>query len=763
MPKTSQKAEVSSFVGGLITEASPLNFPSNASADEVNFDLHRDGSRTRRLGMDYEDGAVFTETGLSLEEISSVGWNSYRWLAAGGNPDVNFAVIQLANQLWLFNIDQDPITQNGAVGSVTIAQFATDTVFSITDVEGILVLASGSEQYAVVQYINGSFSVTYDRILTRDLWGVQETEIAQYEVDPTYRGGESSIHRYNLQNQSWGIPRADANGVVTDPINTYKNYMSVLPGNAEQVWAGLQYQAVSVNQTPYERIFPNLYNEILGANTLAARGYFIIDALRRGQGRIDALAQNAGKYSNTAIAPALLADYSPYGPKCVAEFAGRIFYGGFRGEVVGGDTRSPNYANYLFFSQLVKSLPDINKCYQDGDPTSRDSSDVVDTDGGFVRISGAQNIIAMRSIGINLVIIAENGVWYLTGGTQESGFSATSYKVSKISAFGGLSESSVVVEGDECYYWANDGIYKIGQNQFGDLQVTSMTLTTIQKLYQAIPNSGKLGAFGGYDQINKKIRWVYKTGELFTANSVTKELIYDSLLNAFTVNQIVTGATVTTELMSMFQSQLFVTAANPTSVFSDSDQVYADTDDVVTDEISSVASIQYLRYLAVSYIGGSYKLSIASYHQVDFLDWKSVDGVGNDAKAYCLTGSSTGGDSSIDKQTPYLTMTFNRTESGVDVDLQPLKQSSCYMRSQWNFANAVQSNKWSPLVQAYRYRKVRFSESTDDLYDTGFSVIQSKNKLRGRGKAFALYFETEAGKDCQILGWNLAINVNQIT
>jgi hypothetical protein len=190
--------------------------------------------------------------------------------------------------------------------------------------------------------------------------------------------------------------------------------------------------------------------------------------------------------------------------------------------------------------------------------------------------------------------------------------------------------------------------------------------------------------------------------------------------------------------------------------------VFSGPDDVVTEELSTISSVQYLRYLAVSYVGGSYKLSIASYHQTEFLDWKSIDGVGTDAKAYCLTGSSTGGDSSIDKQTPYLTMNFVRTENGVDSNLTPLHQSSCLMRSQWNFANAIQSNKWSPLVQAYRYRKVRFSEGLDDVYDTGFSVIQTKNKLRGRGKAFALYFETESGKDCQILGWNVSVNLNQI-
>ena len=37
-----------SFIQGLVTEASPLTFPENASIDEDNFVLNRDGSRSRR-------------------------------------------------------------------------------------------------------------------------------------------------------------------------------------------------------------------------------------------------------------------------------------------------------------------------------------------------------------------------------------------------------------------------------------------------------------------------------------------------------------------------------------------------------------------------------------------------------------------------------------------------------------------------------------------------------------------------------------------
>lgn len=54
MPKNPVKAEVNNFIGGLITEASELAFPPNASPDIENYEHNRDGSISRRLGMDFE-------------------------------------------------------------------------------------------------------------------------------------------------------------------------------------------------------------------------------------------------------------------------------------------------------------------------------------------------------------------------------------------------------------------------------------------------------------------------------------------------------------------------------------------------------------------------------------------------------------------------------------------------------------------------------------------------------------------------------------
>src|SRR3546814_9515593 len=81
----------------------------------------------------------------------------------------------------------------------------------------------------------------------------------------------------------------------------------------------------------------------------------------------------------------------------MAQYSGRIFYSGFPGTLIDGDTSSPKMSSYVLFSQLVTDATSIVACYQRNDPTSSDQSDLLDTDGGFIRIEGAFNMVGLRS------------------------------------------------------------------------------------------------------------------------------------------------------------------------------------------------------------------------------------------------------------------------------------------------------------------------------------------------------------------------------
>lgn len=188
MTKQGTRVEVNTFVRGLITEASPLNYPANASIDEVNFELNRDGTRQRRLGMDFEDGYAFhPATPLDGEGYKTRATSTYIWQGAGGVLDLTFLVLQAGNQLNIHNIvdDGSPVSNQGFKVVLTLT-FDPAKEYSFATINGKLVVASGSTHIALVGYEGGQlYSLEYLPLKVRDVWGIEGPKVM--EDDPQYR------------------------------------------------------------------------------------------------------------------------------------------------------------------------------------------------------------------------------------------------------------------------------------------------------------------------------------------------------------------------------------------------------------------------------------------------------------------------------------------------------------------------------------------------------------------------------------------------
>ena len=132
---------------------------------------------------------------------------------------------------------------------------------------------------------------------------------------------------------------------------------------------------------------------------------------------------------------------------------------------------------------------------------------------------------------------------------------------------------------------------------------------------------------------------------------------------------------------------------------------------------------------------------------------------------YLITGYELFGDMSRKKYVPYITCHFLRTETGfvenAQGGLDPNNPSGCYLQAQWEWANSAAGGRWGTAQQVYRLPRLYIPTSASDLFDDGFSVCTTKSKLRGRGQSVSLYFYSEEGKDCHILGWSMAATGQQ--
>jgi len=753
MTKKPSRGEFNSFVKGLVTEASVLNFPEQAASDINNFQLNRDGSLNRRPGFGFENEFEYITTGLTQDQLDNGFLSSYVWEDPAGQSGEKYLVIQARDVIKFYNLNSGVVSLDGFLGSVSFtAGNKKLNKSSYASVDGKLVIATGDYVVYLVEYdmVTLSFSISSFSLKTRDIWGVSDPET---DNDPLLRPLAYSInHIYNLYNQGWNVERKVTGGTFKDASDfVFTSGLSKYPSDSDTVWSGII--TIPNGSTPEEVFTLDAFRENTGTTSSTSRGSFIIDLLKRGETRQLAVEANYSKYSSMLLTTfAAPIDYTSKGSSVVSEYAGRICYAGF-GPTSQGDARSPDLSSYVAFSRLIRNKDDFGKCYQEGDPTSRDASDIVDTDGGLIRIAGCSTIRKLIPQGANLIVFADNGVWAVQGGS-DYGFTATNYKVDKISDFGIVSADSAITDGSKAYYWAADGIYAIGKSEVGDLGHQNISDVSIGTYYREIPSLDKGVTKGVYDKVSKNLRWIYPE------TSSTKELVFSLDLGAYYVNTIENLNN--TSIAFIFNSSPFNAEDVDDQVLVGTDQVYSETDQVFINVQEVSNSLQTVKYLATVTEAGEVKLAIGWYKDSSFKDWKDLNGTGVDAKAYLTTGSITAGDSSIHKQTPLLVMHMERTEDEVGVDYNLMNQSGCLVRTSWDFASSSVSGKISPLFQAYRYRR-HIVPSGVGAFDNGYSVVTTRSKLRGRGRALSIYMESEPSKDCKIIGWNLSINGNTIS
>lgn len=774
MARQSAPIEINKFSGGLFTDSSPLTSPEGYSLDEVNMVLNIDGSRNRRLGMDFEEDYSEITTSIAGDLITDFAFTTFKWENAGGDPEKAIEVVQVGNEIKFFDLDTTPLS-DGLIDTHVFSSSDNITVFSFAVVDGILVVATGEKEPYTFEFEAPS-TITSDNftLLVRDFFGVEDiigSKNLFVGSDVQERPStQTDEHVYNLRNQSWGIPRinGDASTALADPITSFRaQSANLFPSNSDTVTGAIYANPENVGNRTIDRFYAeDLFKNPLGTSR-APSGYFIIDAMERGASRLSNEAANRTRYPTLTFAVTTLpTDRTPGGPSVVAEFAGRVFFAGFSGEVVDGDSLSPRMSSYVLFSKVVDNISDIGSCFQEGDPTNRENPEIIDTDGGFIRINGAYNIKKIVNLSDSLMVIAQNGVWRIVGGT-EKGFTATSFIVEKITERGCSNGESAVQVDNSVLFWGDDAIYHIHTDQFGSWVAENVTFGRIQGLFNDISVESKRSVKGSYDNFERKVRWLYNTA-LSDDNNV-RELVLDTSLKAYYINEIqqIDDEDVILRPVSTYIGEPYQLIISDDDVMVNADLVEVGAEQVVVDIEDRVGdSKKELGYVVVTGISPFITYTFASYRDTEFIDWVSHDDVGVDAAAYVVTnyfpGGGEGSDIQRDKQLPYLTIYMKKTETGFIVtenDLEPVNPSSVIVQVMWDWTNSGNSGKWGRPFQAYRHRRMYMPVDETDTFDDGNSVVVTRNKVRGNGRVLSIKFSTEPLKDFHLYGWSMIMSL----
>ena len=713
MPQSLIQRTVNTFVKGLITEASELTFPENASVDELNCSLERDGTRRRRKAVALETGAVTSGAVIPQGGV----FQTTTWYNVAGQTNLEFLVVQNGKDVTFYEKALAPLSaQVVSSASIDLSSFSANNNLSpseeriqVTSLNGVLVVASPAINTIYLEYdAAGSpnkITATAIEFKERDFeWQGSVDEVTdEYFADKT---SPSNQRKYDTENVGWVGTKGSA------ALTTYLGTSNPPPyPPLTHAW----YSGKNANGAFSKADWQEIYT----GSSLAAHGHYVLDVFNKVRTNSIPTEVETSRF------------------RTVAAYAGRIFYAGIDSAKNGGK---------VYFSRLTENIRDIGNCYQVNDPTSEILSDLLDTDGGVVNIPDAHNIRKLYVLGASLIVFAENGVWSVAG--VDNVFRATEFAITQISDVGIVNENTFTVGGGVPIWWAKTGIYAIQAKEGLNVpSANNLSLSTIQTLWNEIPNEKKAQAFVEYDQINQRIYWFYPDKDESIDYKYNNVLVLDLALQAFHPWKVSDGAAGHYIVGTSYFSGLGSTSTE-TQVVNGVDTVVNGSDNVVAtlyrDFLQGETEIKLLVRN-----GTDSKMTVAKFSGDTYLDWGDADYSSFAEAGYDFMGGMT-----TFKNAPYVTTYMRVTEEGYVVDgagYAFINPSSCKMSVSWNLSKVGSTPR-----EIYKLKDVPVVDPSDlSSINYPTNTVVTKSKVRGRGRSMNLRFESTTGKDFHLVGYEV--------
>lgn len=715
---------------GLFTEATELTFPPDATTDELNCTLERNGSRRRRLGIEYEAG--FTLSPDVIPEGQLI--RTHSWYNVGGEAGLTFLVVQAGSKLYFYDKSVTPLSAGIKSFTINLEDYAVaggasavESPIAVASIKGHLVVVSAAIDAFYVAYTASTNSIAVTKIgfKVRDFEWLSDRAALNKSVTVA---SVTLNRKYDTANAGWGVLNSELVNTSTNQVYSWQNPLGIDAPLQKYTTDKSNYPALTHPWYSGKDANGNFGSDRwqklgFGGTSLITNGAFILDLFEKDRAAVSGL---------TGIPKEI--DLSRF--TAVAAYAGRVFYSG---------ASSAKNASRIFFSRIIQAINEIGECYSQNDPTAESLSDLLDTDGGYVDIPDARGIRRLHVMGTTLLIFAENGVWAISG--VDDVFRATEYIVNKVTEVGIASASSLVSASGRPYWWSHNGIHTISFNQFKNLEETSISETTIQSFFQSISVKGTSQVVGEYDEINSRVLWMYPSSDDSVDYKLNDILIFDEFKGAFYPWRIsdklgsspyIVGASYLAGENSLEVVYNVVDKDGNTVVDSLGNEV------IVVKKGSSFTSSS-MKFIVKDTSG---KLTTATFSNTDFYDWDTAN-----YESYAHSGYNFSGDISSQKNMPYITVLMRKTEEGwkelLGGGITPIRPSGMLVSAYWDFSSRPST---SPQ-QAYRIKPLTIPDNSLSSFETEGNVMSTRLRLRGRGKAVKIVFQSEEGKDFNLIGF----------
>lgn len=765
MPQQITVSVENNFTKGLVTDSTGLNFPENAATSCDNCEFTITGQTLRRLGINVEKNGVLINTDRTSHAVSGYKWNNaggdgstqiiviqvgnvlYFYLSSSATETTPISARKLSSNivlssltsfdatkecqyadgngyLFVFHPNIDPIYvtyTSGVVSSTTISVNIRDFYGvndNISDSTYRPTTLSDLHQYNLLNqgWTSGSpWSATSDFATVGTLGShvfnigtvsgitlgdqITASSLAQYYYPggpPIYADGYmtfgGTVTAYAAPNVTINVTNGvnytnpgafkfNINAVNKGYINTWFTAEGNYPSNADVWWYFKNTSGTFDPATMQPKVTLSTGN--------APQGHILLNAFNLNRASASGIGTLTSVSTNSR-------------PSIGAWFQGRVWYSGLNDSFQpAGNASFYTWSENIYFSQVnVGTAKNFGNCYQTNDPTSENLFDLLPTDGGVISIQGSGKIYKLFPIQNGMLVFAANGVWFITG-SQGIGFAANDYTITKISNVESMNSTSFVDVLGLPYFWNEDGIYQVAQQQGGGLAVQAVTVGILETLYDSIPKQSKKYVRGAYNPIDFVVQWIYKSTE---ETSVTDRYAFDKILNYNIYNK------------AFFPYSVDITGYSINCIVYVQGPGGADT-------ISS--GFKY-------FVSSGTNTSFANEYDETYVDWGNKN-----YSSYFVTGYKLRGQA-IKKFQPQYIQIWNKT-SGLPVYYQ--------IQGIWDYANNTDVGRHTVLQNV-------------QIYNPKYDVVHRRHKIRGHGYALQFKVTSQDGKPFNIIGWAVVDTVN---
>lgn len=729
MPRQEINTEFNTFVGGILTEANPINYPKGYALDMENFEINTNGTLRRRWGLDVasSNGVNFTSPGSAKRSVVwDDGKNTILLAVASGNEQIHFYDLN--------NTSDASDVLHDHVSTITKTSGGQDRIIDMTVFKGyLIVLFSNVEKtYTPPSSSNIAYDTPVVRIFsqTGTLSAPVVTEVTSSTNEELVIRDRAGLNRNDYKERSGTL----TDGRIYNLLNNGWNTTNYTQFNADLATYPSVLDSMNTGLDAATGAFTSTWVDLANTGTTSsASGRQLLNPFVTALARIETIETTTGvSITGSPTDYGTVTEGDSVISKAVG-FAGRLFYATRQENSVGGvETK-------LFFSQVSDDPLDLLKCHTVNDQTSRDFNAILDTDGGVLDVSSIGGLVDLATMRDRLYLFATSGV-YEVFSTKDivTPTSLSLRKISDVTVAGRVGDTrSITTVEDTLYFMSQEGIYKVIYNpQSNEGDVISVSDKYIKTFIRDsfIPTlvTGYRSWYSPKDKIVSFKTTVPETGGSFYSIILNYNILLDSWTKTSFYN---TGFTDIILLSDRFQDP---NIGSPTDT--------------------------RLQFLVANPAIAGVDYTFLSFNDNTFTDLGSYDYVYPTRPAFIQTGYINAGDSQRYKQASYIIPSFLRTEDGFTDDgngnLTPTNESSCMISAWWDYAEDSTDVKANDPFEAYRLNRVYIPSGASDTFDYGQSVITTKNRLTGRGRALSLRFESTAGKDCRLLGWGLGFETN---